>query len=275
MCSIENPLLIYKTKFDVRQYMVVYIRETTVQIWLYRDCYLRFSSQEYSTEDLREAIHLTNNTVQKRYKNKLTRDQRLPKHNMWSLEEFKAYLNLQRPGENIWERHIYKGFKKNLRALVLASLDETMLCENAFELYGCDFMLDEQYNPILIEINSPPDMSPSTVVTKRLCPKVLSDIVKVVVDLPRYKRASTGLFELVYEINYKFKYDRNLKNDLNINGKSINYANVNMVANNASKKTKKSTEASSSNEQSTIKNEPKVPTYSKVRQERTGILKLY
>lgn len=215
--------------------MVVYIRESTIQIWLYRDCYLRFSSQEYSTEDLRESIHLTNNSVQKKYKNKLTRDPRLPRHNMWSLEQFKTYLNQLRPGENLWERKVYEGFKKNLIAVVLASLDETNLCENAFELYGCDFMLDEQFNPILIEINSTPDMSHSTEVTKRICPMVLQDVVKVIVDLPRNNRASTGLFELIYEVNYKFKQDRNQKDSLNINGKSINVskrmmASANMAA---------------------------------------------
>lgn len=224
--------------------MVIYIREATVQIWLYRDCYLRFSSQEYSTEDLRESIHLTNNSVQKKYKNKLTRDPRLPRHNMWSLDQFKTYLNLQRPGENIWERRVYEGFKKNLIAVVSASLDETNLLENSFELYGCDFMLDEQYNPILIEINSTPDMSHSTEVTKRICPMVLQDVVKVIVDLPRNSRASTGLFELIYEVNYKFKHDRNQKDSLNINGKSISVSrrhNSSVPANVATIKTGKTT----------------------------------
>uniref|UniRef100_A0A1A9ZFD8 Tubulin glycylase 3B n=1 Tax=Glossina pallidipes TaxID=7398 RepID=A0A1A9ZFD8_GLOPL len=218
---IEQPLLIYRTKFDIRQYMLLYIRESTVQIWLYKDCYLRFSSQEYTIDDLREVIHLTNNSVQKKYKNKTTRDPRLPRSNMWSLEQFKAYIDQKSLPDDIWENQVYAGFKQNLIAVVLASLDETNLCENCFELYGCDFMLDEQYNPILIEINSTPDLSPSTEVTARICPMVMIDVIKVVIDLPRNSRASTGLFEKIYEINYKFRQDPNQREALDIKGKSM------------------------------------------------------
>ncbi|XP_023290944.2 tubulin glycylase 3B isoform X1 [Lucilia cuprina] len=218
---IEQPLLIYRTKFDIRQYMLVFIRESTVQIWLYTDCYLRFSSQEYSIDDLRECIHLTNNSVQKKYKNKSNRDPKLPKQNMWSLEQFKAYLKTQNVPEDTWNKRVYSGFRENLIAVVLASLDETNLNENSFELYGCDFMLDEQYNPILIEINSTPDLSPSTDVTARICPMVMQDCVKVIVDLPLNSRASTGLFEMVYEVNYKFKQQFNNTEGLNVSGKSV------------------------------------------------------
>ncbi|XP_075149251.1 tubulin tyrosine ligase-like 3B [Haematobia irritans] len=218
---IENPLLIYKTKFDIRQYMLVFIREMSVQIWLYRECYLRFSSQEYSVDDFQESIHLTNNSVQKKYKNEINRDSRLPKSNMWSLDQFKVYMRTQHIPEDVWERRISDGFRQNLIAVVRTSLDETSICENCFELYGCDFMLDEQYNPILIEINSTPDLSPSTEVTAYLCPMVIRDCIKVIVDVPNNSKASTGLFQKVYEVNYQFQEDLNMKKELNITGRSI------------------------------------------------------
>ncbi|XP_053960124.1 tubulin glycylase 3B [Anastrepha ludens] len=218
---LERPLLIHKTKFDIRQYMLLSIGESTLSIWLYRDCYLRFSSQEFTINDLRESIHLTNNSVQKRYKNKPNRDVRLPKNNMWSLEQFKVYLKHSNAPENIWEDRIYPGFKENLIAVVMSSLEETEFVENSFELYGCDLMLDEEYNPILIEINSTPDMSPSTGVTARICPLALRDLVKVIVDLPRNPLAPTGNFERVYEVNYKIKRDFDPEVGLDLCGKSM------------------------------------------------------
>ncbi|XP_017134446.1 tubulin glycylase 3B [Drosophila elegans] len=216
---IERPLLIYRTKFDIRQYMLLTITDTKVSVWTYRDCYLRFSSQEFTMDDLRECIHLTNNSVQKRYKNKSNRDPRLPKSNMWSLDQFKDYLRHMGAAEGAWSK-TYNGFKQNLVAVVMASLDETELLQNAFELYGCDFMLDEHYNPILIEINSTPDLSPSTEITARICPMVLKDCIRVVVDLPKNPTAGTGLFELAFEVNYSIDKGADGK-PLELNGKQM------------------------------------------------------
>lgn len=216
----ERPFLIYRTKFDIRQYMLLTIGESQVTIWTYRDCYLRFSSQEFTMDDLRESIHLTNNSVQKRYKNKINRDGRLPKNNMWSLEQFKSHLKQIGAPDGTWGK-IYNGFKQNLTAVVLASLDETELVPNAFELYGCDFMLDEHFNPILIEINSTPDLSHSTEVTARICPLAVKDCIRVVLDVPRNPLAATGLFERVFQVNYNTNKELEGNKPLELQGTQV------------------------------------------------------
>lgn len=168
-------------------------------------------------DDLRESIHLTNNSVQKRYKNKVNRDARLPKNNMWSLDQFKCHLRHVGAPDGTWQK-IYNGFKQNLVAVVLASLDETELVPNAFELYGCDFMIDEHFNPILIEINSTPDLSASTEVTARICPMALKDCIRVVLDVPRNSLAATGLFERAFQVNYNVNKELDGTRPLELNG---------------------------------------------------------
>lgn len=166
-----------------------------VNIWMYKDCYLRFSSQEFTLDSFYNSIHLTNNSIQKHCKNG-KRSVNLPTHNMWSLSDFKAFLHQNGHG-NQWPS-IYEGMKKCAVAIVQASLVETEIYQNSFEIYGCDFMLNEKYEPYLIEVNSSPDMSASTVVTRRICPMALEDLLKVVVDLPRNPKASTGNFERIF-----------------------------------------------------------------------------
>ena len=127
-------------------------------------------------KNLHESIHLTNNSIQRFYTNGL-RDQALPDHNMWLLRDFKSYLELIEKA-NVWEEKIYPSIKKNLLAIILASLEDTDLDYNTFELNGSDFLISDDFNPILLEINANPDLTFTTQTTKDICPRVLEDMVK-------------------------------------------------------------------------------------------------
>lgn len=87
---LERPMTIHNCKFDIRQWFLL----TSVQplvIWMYKESYLRFSSQEYDLVNFHESVHLTNHAVQKRYVNG-KRDEKLPNENMWDCHTFQAYL---------------------------------------------------------------------------------------------------------------------------------------------------------------------------------------
>lgn len=60
--SLEKPLTIHRCKFDIRQWFLL----TSIQpleIWMYKESYLRFSSQEYDLASFHESVHLTNHAV--------------------------------------------------------------------------------------------------------------------------------------------------------------------------------------------------------------------
>ncbi|XP_077299177.1 tubulin glycylase 3A-like isoform X2 [Arctopsyche grandis] len=194
---IENPLIIYNTKFDIRQWFLI-TSSQPLTIWMYKDSYLRFSSQLFNLTNYHESVHLTNNAIQSKYKNHNQRDKALPDENMWDCHTFKTYLR-QIGKSGIWEDKIYPGMRECLIGTMLACQDTMDRRLNSFELYGADFMLTEDFTPWLIEINSSPDLAPTTSVTARLCPQCLEDITKVVIDRKSNPDANTGMFELIYK----------------------------------------------------------------------------
>lgn len=72
------------------------------------------------------------------------------------------------------------------------------------ELVGYDFMIDENLNPWLIEINMSPSMEYSTPVTKKLVKMVLQDTAKIIASTK--KTNEVGLFKCIY------KGDEDIKN---------------------------------------------------------------
>lgn len=219
---VERPLLIYNTKFDIRQYFLTVITKGCVNIWTYKECYLKFSSQEFCLVNLHESVHLTNNSIQRFYSNCDRRSEELPFHNMWHLKEFRNFLNTFHGG-NIWEERIYPRIKKNIFAVIFASLEEdTELENNNFELNGADFLIGSDFDPVLLEINANPDLSSTTPVTRRICPRLMEDLVKVIIDYNNDPTVSTGDFELIYDCQIPINFLPNVsKAQLNIDGRKI------------------------------------------------------
>ncbi|XP_018363044.1 PREDICTED: tubulin glycylase 3A-like [Trachymyrmex cornetzi] len=195
---IERPLLVHKTKIDIRQWFLITSTQPLV-VWMFKDILIRFASKDFTLSDFHESIHLCNTTVQLKYRQLPRCNSDLPEQRHWNLQDFKDYL--QSRGQKLaWEKIIRPGIKQNLIGALLASQDNMVNRKNSFQLYGADFVVADDFSVWLLEINTNPRLHPpSSEVTAKLYPEVIEDAMKIILDRRKNKKTSQGKFECIYK----------------------------------------------------------------------------
>lgn len=114
---LENPLIIAKRKFDMRQWVLVY-DWNPLTIYFYDEFYARFSVEEYSTEELdlsNAYVHLVNNSIGKNSENftkVVTAENGVGIEGyMWSFADFTSYLAAKNNGRDVVREKIQPRMK--------------------------------------------------------------------------------------------------------------------------------------------------------------------
>lgn len=138
---VQNPLLVNKRKFHIRAYVMA---KSNIQVYLYHDMLALFALKEYDTTNLDDnLIHLTNTCIQ-------TEEEEYD-------EQASVKLFWELPLEEKDKNHIFDQMKKILADVYDACTSEMTTFQaipNAFELFGIDFMIDDELNVYFLEANA-------------------------------------------------------------------------------------------------------------------------
>ncbi|MES1909717.1 MAG: hypothetical protein MHM6MM_002417 [Cercozoa sp. M6MM] len=173
---IDKPYTLGGKKFDLRLYALV-TSYRPLQLWMYLDGFCRFSGTKYSSASdtlSNDAMHLTNVAVQKR-----SGEQFNSRHGQkWRLENLELYLN-QSLGAPVWQ-HVWQQIQV-IVATSIYSVQSSMINDrHCFELYGYDILLDQDLRPWLLEVNSSPSLSSTTLEDRCMKRALLRDTFEIV-----------------------------------------------------------------------------------------------
>lgn len=141
---IDQPLLVNQRKFHVRAYVLAV---GNIQVYLYHDMLALFAMKDYTTENLSDnLIHLTNTCIQ------------TDQEQFDEASSVKLFWDLQHHGvlkEDLDD--IFSKMQHILKDVFDACTSEMTTFQalpNAFELFGVDFLIDQDKNVYFLETNA-------------------------------------------------------------------------------------------------------------------------
>ena len=171
---IEKPLLYKKRKFDIRLWVLLTHK---MDVFVFKEGHLKACSEEYNENNIQDHfIHFTNYSLQKHCKN----FSKYEKGNEINFETFQKFLGNE---VNINEE-IFPKFKEIIE-LTMRSVKYKINENNkkyCFEIFGYDFMMDEEHNVFLIEVNTNPGLEESSELIKELIPRMVEDALILTLD---------------------------------------------------------------------------------------------
>jgi len=130
-----------------------------------------------------KATHLTNASVQKGH----PQFKALKEQTILSMKQLGEYMvehnsNIVKTEEEFDEK-VVKKISEICRLIFESAKNKLERKYGCFELFGFDFLLDEDLNPVLVEVNTNPALFTDTQLQKEMLPKLVDDSVKLALQL--------------------------------------------------------------------------------------------
>ena len=182
---MTNPLLFKGKKFDFRSYM--FISCMNPFIVHFNPGYVRVSLEDFTMDNfsdntvLSKATHLTNNSIQKKHPAYIPKKEETIITLQALADELKTIGKIE--STEAFLEKVEKDMKEVMRLIFTTAKEFLIVKFGCFELLGFDFMIDEELNLKLIEINVNPALFTDTSVQQNLLPELIDQTVAIALKL--------------------------------------------------------------------------------------------
>ena len=198
---LDNPLLYNNRKFDIRCFVLV---DYNLNIYFFKEGHLKASSELYNLNDKNRFIHITNYSLQK----KSSKFEIYEEGNEISYNKFKKFLISKNISLDNFDMMIQK--MKLLVEISMKSVGKKLLKTNpvlSFEIFGYDFIIDNEFKPWILEINNNPGLAISSSVIEKIVPRMLDDAFRLTIDSVFNTKYAPECIDLNGKYKSKFKLD--------------------------------------------------------------------
>ena len=188
---IEKPLLYFGRKFDIRIWVLL---TQNMSVYMFQEGHLKCCSINYDLSSNNTFCHLTNYSFQKYSSN-------FGKYefgNEVSFSDFQKNIDINYDKNINFKNDVLPKIKEIIKFTFESVKNKInpMDRKYCFEIFGFDFMLDCNFQPFLIEVNSNPGLEESSPLIKMLIPRMLDDALRLTLDKE---------FETIYDFNIEGK----------------------------------------------------------------------
>ena len=151
---------------------------------MFKEGYIRTSGSQFKIDEGNidnAAVHLTNNAVQKQ----LDSYGKFEDGNQLSFKRLQQILDEEQPDCGV---NIYRDLVPAMKAHILKSFYavrktiDPWFRKYTFELFGYDFIIDQDFNTWLIEVNTNPCLEESSEMLKMYIPRMVDDMLVLTID---------------------------------------------------------------------------------------------
>ena len=179
---IDRPLLINKTKFDLRLYVAVTCFNP-LRVYLHEQGLARFCTAKYSVKTRKDRFrHLTNYSLNKKNPDfKRAEGEAEDDGHKWSVRAVWQHLEQEGVDTAAIKERINDVVVKTLLAVETQISTNMQLAvphrNNCFELFGFDIILDEDYKPWLVEVNTALSLATDAALDKKIKNQVVTELL--------------------------------------------------------------------------------------------------